>query len=1126
MAAEFFIGAPIVYQLPAIPQPAIPPTGNGAIYFDSGLNLFMVSQNGSAFIPLVGGGGAAPLSSVLALGNTTGANDILVSTGQAVRGVAELTLASAVGSDLVLTGRGAATNLNQAGETSLDVAYTGVGRTSIIGALNALVDGTVVPAVPALSAVLAVGNTTGAFNVSVNTGQKVLGAAELTLDGTTVVNLQTAATTRWQVQAAGHLVPGATDNLEDIGAPATRARSIYAGTSVVVGATVTINGVANTIVGSTGLALSSAAGAASLTAAGAASLVGGTTTTVTGATGASVTATTGVASLSASAGSVSVTGGTTAAVTGATGASVTATTGAATLSASAGSVSVTAAGGGTATVSTAGGGNAIIDASGIIDLRIGAASFWQVNALGNLVAATDNVTSIGSAGANRPSTINLGTSAVIATTLTVTGTAATATGALSVVAGAASDLGLSGRGASTNLNQAGQTALNVAYTGVGRTSIIGALNALVDGTVTPTAPALSAVLAVGNTTGANNISVNTGQKILGAAELTLDGTTVLNLQTAATTRWQVSATGHLLPGTTDNSEDIGAAATNRIRTLYAGTSVVVGSTVTINGTTNTITSSANLTLDTAAAGTMNIGTTNAATINVGAGVGTTTILAAADVTISGDLTVNGTTTTINTTNLTVTDALIYANNGGANPSFAGMAWDQGAALDVIMDWNPTNARMEFGRFNTTGGTTVPSGPLTTLIDVRVNDLSLAGTAVTADAGLTVTATAAALNLAATGANLIQFTTNGASRWNVASTGHLLANIDNTLDIGATGATRPRRVYVGTEVVVGNTITIGSSTIASSTSLNITSAAGTGGGAGSILTVTSGAGDGVGAGGTAAFAAGAGGATGAGGTTAIIGGAGGATSGAGGVVNVLGGTPIDGNGGGVTLTGQNGAGTNRNGGSVSVACGNATGTGTAGGVTLQAGTGGTTTAGGVIQINAGNGGVTDGAGGAVFVNGGTAAGTGTGGQIILAGGTSPAGTGGEVTLQTGNAALVDRVRVLPTGLVGIGSGTPLSTLDVQGSFGLGVASISTSTTADATAAVYLVDATGGAVTLTLPTAASALRRTYNVKKTDSSLNAVTIDGAGAETIDGAATQTLIAQYESIMIVSDGTSWFIL
>ena len=47
---------------------------------------------------------------------------------------------------------------------------------------------------------------------------------------------------------------------------------------------------------------------------------------------------------------------------------------------------------------------------------------------------------------------------------------------------------------------------------------------------------------------------------------------------------------------------------------------------------------------------------------------------------------------------------------------------------------------------------------------------------------------------------LAFGTSNTVRWNLVSSGHLLANVDNTYDIGASGATRPRTLYVGTSVV--------------------------------------------------------------------------------------------------------------------------------------------------------------------------------------------------------------------------------------------------------------------------------------------------------------------------------------
>ena len=64
------------------------------------------------------------------------------------------------------------------------------------------------------------------------------------------------------------------------------------------------------------------------------------------------------------------------------------------------------------------------------------------------------------------------------------------------------------------------------------------------------------------------------------------------------------------------------------------------------------------------------------------------------------------------------------------------------------------------------------------------------------------------------------------------------------------------------------------------------------------------------------------------------------------------------------------------------------------------------------------------------------------------------------------------------------------------------------------------------TVTLPTAADNTNRQITVKKVDSGVGTVIIDGEGAETIDGATTHTIYSQYGRVTLVCDGTSWHIL
>lgn len=83
------------------------------------------------------------------------------------------------------------------------------------------------------------------------------------------------------------------------------------------------------------------------------------------------------------------------------------------------------------------------------------------------------------------------------------------------------------------------------------------------------------------------------------------------------------------------------------------------------------------------------------------------------------------------------------------------------------------------------------------------------------------------------------------------------------------------------------------------------------------------------------------------------------------------------------------------------------------------------------------------------------------------------------------------------------------------------------TADYTATysddVIECDATGGAITITLPAAATIKGKILEIKKTDTSTNAVTVDGNSSETIDGATTLALPASNDAVVIQSDGTNW---
>lgn len=113
-----------------------------------------------------------------------------------------------------------------------------------------------------------------------------------------------------------------------------------------------------------------------------------------------------------------------------------------------------------------------------------------------------------------------------------------------------------------------------------------------------------------------------------------------------------------------------------------------------------------------------------------------------------------------------------------------------------------------------------------------------------------------------------------------------------------------------------------------------------------------------------------------------------------------------------------------------------------------------------------------------------------------------------------------------GKVGIATTTPNSRLHVEGSVAASVTTLTASATLDDTHHTVLVDASAGAVTITLPSAAGIAGRMYRIKKIDSSANAVTVAAQTGETIDGAASYDLTAQYQYIVIQSDGANWYIV
>ena len=75
-------------------------------------------------------------------------------------------------------------------------------------------------------------------------------------------------------------------------------------------------------------------------------------------------------------------------------------------------------------------------------------------------------------------------------------------------------------------------------------------------------------------------------------------------------------------------------------------------------------------------------------------------------------------------------------------------------------------------------------------------------------------------------------------------------------------------------------------------------------------------------------------------------------------------------------------------------------------------------------------------------------------------------------------------------------------------------------------IIFCNATGGSMTVTLPSAVTFASRTLTVKRTNTTANTVTV-GSAAGTIDGAATYIIPGgTLNSITVISDGTNWYLI
>lgn len=151
--------------------------------------------------------------------------------------------------------------------------------------------------------------------------------------------------------------------------------------------------------------------------------------------------------------------------------------------------------------------------------------------------------------------------------------------------------------------------------------------------------------------------------------------------------------------------------------------------------------------------------------------------------------------TIFTANALTSNASGFAFGGNASstiPILANTSTNQGNMIRCI---NTSTGNSAYGGFMMTS-----NGSSNRLIAIGTNYSAGAGNAYIAGSLLLEAEGTQGLNLATETVSPIRFYINDVDKWDILSTGHLVATTDNTTDLGASGATRPRTIYVGTSVV--------------------------------------------------------------------------------------------------------------------------------------------------------------------------------------------------------------------------------------------------------------------------------------------------------------------------------------
>ena len=146
-------------------------------------------------------------------------------------------------------------------------------------------------------------------------------------------------------------------------------------------------------------------------------------------------------------------------------------------------------------------------------------------------------------------------------------------------------------------------------------------------------------------------------------------------------------------------------------------------------------------------------------------------------------------------------------------------------------------------------------------------------------------------------------------------------------------------------------------------------------------------------------------------------------------------------------------------------------------------------------------------------------------LVLHAASATTAGGVSTTAQTfgGHKTFQDSLTAAKTLLVGA-TGSANSTLQVQGSVSMSIRTITASTTITDTDYTLLVDASGGAVTVTLPAPSTSINgRTYVIKKIAGDLaNDVIVSGA----IENGTSFSLYNDWTVLKVQTDGNRWYVI